>query len=229
MTGWVTAAVLALGGTAVAAAAATPVGPPGQAVARAAAIADAAPIAAPTPIAARAPVAATVAAGAPVAGAPVAGTASAAVPLAAAPTAATAARRPPLPGEPVRRFEPPPHDYGPGHRGVDLAATPGTVVVAPADGVVTFAGPVAGRGVVVIEHAGATLTSLEPVTGLVAVGTAVAVGRPVATVQASPGHAGCATAAGCLHWGVRVEGRYVDPWWWLGRGGPVRLLPLVGP
>lgn len=141
-----------------------------------------------------------------------------------------ARRQPPLPGDRVRRFEPPPHEYGPGHRGVDLPAVAGSVALAPADGVVTFAGPVAGRGVVVLEHAGETLTSLEPVLALVPVGSRVATGHPVARVQADPPHAGCPVPAPgtCLHWGVRVDGRYVDPWWWLGRAGPVRLLPFTG-
>ena len=129
-------------------------------------------------------------------------------------------------GAVVRPFVAPAHEYGPGHRGVDLAAAPGAVVVSPAAGTVTFAGPVAGRGVVVVEHAGGTLTSLEPVTATVARGTAVAAGEPVAVVAAAPRTPAAPTA--CVHWGVRVGGRYVDPWWWLGRGRAVRLLPPGG-
>lgn len=143
----------------------------------------------------------------------------------------TRQRRPPVPGEPVRLFEAPAHDYGPGHRGVDLAADEGDTVSAPAAGVVTFAGPVAGRGVVVVEHDGGTLTSLEPVEGLVPVGTTVTGGQAVAVLQSGNEHAGCPTTRTprCLHWGVRVDGRYVDPWWWLGLTSEVRLLPLSGP
>lgn len=156
-----------------------------------------------------------------------------AVPTESAPVAASSAtveprigpvRRPPVDARPSRPFEAPAHEYGPGHRGVDLPAGSGTVVVSPAAGTVTFAGPVAGRGVMVVAHAGGTLTSLEPVEPVVAVGTAVAVGGAVGIVADAPVHAGCPAA--CLHWGVRVDGRYVDPWWWLGRTGPVRLLPL---
>jgi murein DD-endopeptidase MepM/ murein hydrolase activator NlpD len=91
---------------------------------------------------------------------------------------------------------------------------------------VTFAGQVAGRGVVVLEHADGTRTSLEPVEARVPVGTSVGAGEPVARVQPLP-HPGCSRT--CVHWGVRVDGRYVDPWWWLGRSGPVRLLPLTDP
>ncbi|WP_336922762.1 M23 family metallopeptidase [Aquipuribacter sp. SD81] len=135
----------------------------------------------------------------------------------------------PASGPPVRRFEAPPHAYGPGHRGVDLAAVPGEVLRAPAAGTVVFAGPVAGRGVVVVasgQGPQATRHALEPAEALVPVGTVVGAGDPVARLAASPRHAGCAVS--CVHWGVRVAGRYVDPWWWLGLGAPVRLLPLDG-
>jgi len=108
---------------------------------------------------------------------------------------------------------------------VDLAAEVGEVVRSPAAGTVTFSGQVAGRGVMVVEHAGGTLTSLEPVAAGLARGTRVEQGDAVAVVAAAP-HSGCARY--CVHWGVRVGGRYVDPWWWLGRTRPVRLLPLVG-
>ncbi len=121
---------------------------------------------------------------------------------------------------------PPPHEYGPGHRGADLAAVPGEVVRSPASGTVTFAGQVAGRGVVVVEHAGGVLTSLEPVVAALPRGSPVRAGSELGVV-APPPHPGCAVA--CLHWGVRVDGRYVDPLRWLARARAVRLLPLTGP
>src|SRR5918995_1868736 len=60
----------------------------------------------------------------------------------------------PVDGTPriVRRFDPPPEPWLAGHRGVDLAATAGTIVRAAADGRVLFAGPVGGRGVVSVIH-----------------------------------------------------------------------------
>ena len=135
-------------------------------------------------------------------------------------------RQPPVDGAVLRTFVAPAHEYGPGHRGVDLVAVAGDVVRSPAAGTVTFAGQVAGRGVVVVEHAGGTLTSLEPVAAGLPRGTRVEQGGAVAVVAAAPPHTGCARS--CVHWGVRVGGRYVDPEWWLGRTRPVRLLPLVG-
>ncbi len=52
----------------------------------------------------------------------------------------------------VRGFQPPANRYGPGHRGVDLASVEGRWVLAAGAGQVSFAGQVAGRGVVVIRH-----------------------------------------------------------------------------
>ena len=70
----------------------------------------------------------------------------------------------PVPLRVVRAFEQPAGPYGPGHRGVDLAAAAGDAVRAAADGTVTFAGSVAGRGVVVVRHADGVRTEYEPLT-----------------------------------------------------------------
>lgn len=124
----------------------------------------------------------------------------------------------------VRGFDPPLSRYGAGHRGADLLGSPGQAVVAAAPGRVTFAGSLAGRGVVVVSH-GATRTTYEPVTATVAVGDTVAAGARIGTLQAVASH--CAPAT-CLHWGL-IEGEtYLDPLTLVG-AGPVRLLPLVGP
>lgn len=121
----------------------------------------------------------------------------------------------------ARAFEAPPAPWAAGHRGVDLRAAVGTDVVAPADGTVTFAGPVAGRGVVTVLHPDGRRSSVEPVVPLVAVGAQVRAGERLGTV----GEGGHCTGA-CLHWGVRVGERYVDPWSLLPGAGPVVLLPL---
>ena len=131
----------------------------------------------------------------------------------------------PLAGSPpvVRAFAPPAVRYAAGHRGVDLAATAGEPVLAAGAGRVTWAGLIAGRGVVVVTH-GTLRTTYEPVTASVPVGTAVALGQVVGTVE--PGHLGCAADA-CLHWGLRRGEEYLDPVRLVERG-PVRLLPAEG-
>ena len=131
----------------------------------------------------------------------------------------------PLAGSPplVRGFAPPAVRYAAGHRGVDLAATAGEAVLAAGAGRVTWVGLIAGRGVVVVTH-GALRTTYEPVTAAVPVGTAVALGEVVGTLE--PGHLGCAADA-CLHWGLRRGEEYLDPVRLVERG-PVRLLPVEG-
>lgn len=121
-----------------------------------------------------------------------------------------------------RPFAPPPSPYGPGHRGADLAGVPGDVVAAAGDGVVVFAGMVAGRPVVSVDHAEGLRTTYEPVDPAVAAGQAVSRGAPLGTLLA--GHEGCPAAA-CLHWGLRRGEVYLDPLSLL-RPPRVRLLPL---
>jgi murein DD-endopeptidase MepM/ murein hydrolase activator NlpD len=123
----------------------------------------------------------------------------------------------------TRPFDAPANPYGPGHRGVDLAAAPGEAVLAAGDGVVVFAGVVAGRPVVSIDHPGGLRTTYEPVAAMVGAGQPVARGSPIGTLIA--GHAGCPVAA-CVHWGLRRGEVYLDALLLL-RPPRVRLLPLV--
>ena len=124
----------------------------------------------------------------------------------------------------VHAFHAPPTPWSAGHRGVDLAAHVGAPVLAAGAGQVTFAGSVAGRGVMVVTHPGGLRTSFEPVAATVAVGAAVRPGQPIGLVQAVPGH--CAPRA-CLHWGLRRGQVYLDPLSLLGEGPPV-LKPWAG-
>jgi murein DD-endopeptidase MepM/ murein hydrolase activator NlpD len=122
----------------------------------------------------------------------------------------------------TRRFDPPPDPYAAGHRGVDLGGTPGSPVLAAGDGVVAFAGMVAGRPVVSIDHADGLRTTYEPVDPSVAAGQRVARGSPIGALLT--GHAGCPREA-CLHWGLRRGATYLDPMLLL-RPPRVRLLPM---
>ncbi|MFK0230351.1 M23 family metallopeptidase [Streptomyces sp. NPDC090303] len=132
----------------------------------------------------------------------------------------------PPPPEIVRGWEPPPGPYAAGHRGIDLAAPPGTPVLAPAAGTVTFAGPVGGRGAVSLTLPGTGTpplrTTFTPVTPLVPPGTRVARGTPIAEVAEGP-H--CRVS--CLHWGLLRGKEYLNPLL-LTRRAPARLLPLDG-
>jgi hypothetical protein len=96
------------------------------------------------------------------------------------------------------------HPYAAGqHRGIDIAAAPGSPVVAPAGGTVTFAGTVPSNGTTVSILSGSysvTLTQLGSLS--VRKGQGVAEGATVGT------------AGGTVHLGVRVASDpqgYVDP------------------
>lgn len=121
---------------------------------------------------------------------------------------------PPVPGPVLRGFDAPQPDWQRGHRGVDLAAPVGTPVRATADGVVSVATSLAGRGVVAILH-GDLRTTYEPVNSSVRVGQRVRAGEVIGTV--APGH--CPT--GCLHFGLKRGDTYLNPW----PAEQVRLLP----
>jgi murein DD-endopeptidase MepM/ murein hydrolase activator NlpD len=129
----------------------------------------------------------------------------------------------PLAGPVTRPFDPPPDRFGAGHRGVDLAGSPGEPVLAAGEGVVAFAGMVAGRPVVSVDHAGGLRTTYEPVDPSVGAGQAVDRGSSLGRLVA--GHDGCPAAA-CLHWGVRRGEDYLDPLGLL-RPPEVRLLPMA--
>jgi murein DD-endopeptidase MepM/ murein hydrolase activator NlpD len=106
---------------------------------------------------------------------------------------------------------------------VDLLGHVGQTVSAALPGRVSFAGTLAGRGVVVVDH-GATRTTYEPVSTTVHVGDVVRAGSPLGVLNAAQSH--CPPSA-CLHWGwIRnADDVYLDPLRLVG-AVPVRLLPL---
>lgn len=126
--------------------------------------------------------------------------------------------------EVVRGFEPPPKPWLAGHRGLDLAGSPGQQVRSATSGTITYAGQLAGRGVVVVSQ-GPIRTTYEPVVASVRTGATVKAGQPIGRLSAAGSH--CAPAV-CLHWGLRRGEDYLDPLSLL-NSGPVRLLPLSQP
>ncbi|MFM1965833.1 MAG: hypothetical protein RL134_1558 [Actinomycetota bacterium] len=109
-----------------------------------------------------------------------------------------------------RPFLPPAGPYAAGHRGVDLAAEPGTIVRAPAPGIVRVAEQVAGTDVVSIEHPHRILgrtgwrTTYVGVRASVEVGDAVAAGDSLGVVVVHEHSAG-------IHWGLKAGRTYADP------------------
>jgi hypothetical protein len=113
---------------------------------------------------------------------------------------------PPVPGVIERPFAYEGDPFARGHhRGVDLAAPPGTPVRAACSGRVTFAGR-AGAGAVAIRCGRFSVTHL-PLHPAVRAGDRVPAGAPLGTVRRARGHEG-------LHLGVRTASDrlgYVDP------------------
>ncbi|WP_326547234.1 M23 family metallopeptidase [Mycolicibacterium sp. ND9-15] len=130
--------------------------------------------------------------------------------------------------EVTRAYDAPSPNWTPGHRGVDLAGTPGQRVLAAAEGIVVFAGELAGRPVVSIAHPGGLRTSYEPVRATVQPGQRLHPEAAIGVLEA--GHPGCPVSA-CLHWGAMwgpaSRADYVDP---LGlvTTTPIRLKPITG-
>ena len=160
---------------------------------------------------------------------------------AAAPVAAPAAvaeprsrRVPPLwmpvTGPLVQGFDMRAGPYGPGHRGIDIAAPAGALVRAPTAGRVVFAGQVAGTRWVTLMAAPGVLVTLGPLLDPVATATRVRSKAPVGRL--GPGHAAAQAAPAApaaLHLSVRVDGVYVDPLVYLVDRPRPRLVPLPAP
>ena len=94
------------------------------------------------------------------------------------------------------------------HEGIDISARAGTTIVAPADGVVTFAGNKPGYGLTItIDHGyGITTVYGHNSKFFVAQGKKVKRGMPISAV----GSTGRSTGPH-LHYEVRVNGVTVDP------------------
>jgi murein DD-endopeptidase MepM/ murein hydrolase activator NlpD len=107
-------------------------------------------------------------------------------------------------------FDRPAQNWLPGHRGVDLIGQSGDKVLAAGNGVVTFAGLVAGKGVVVIKH-GSLRTTYEPVSASVLVGSKVRVGQVIGALVPGESHCSSQTTVSCLHWGLIRGEKYLNP------------------
>lgn len=132
----------------------------------------------------------------------------------------------PVRGPVIRAFEPPSTPFGAGHRGIDVAVPVETIVRAAAPGVVTFAGAVSGHLFVTVDHGGGIASTDSWVSAiLVHRGEAVLAGSPVAL--SGDGHPG--EEPSHLHFGVKLEGSYVDPLRFLPAPslvGMIRLAPI---
>lgn len=136
------------------------------------------------------------------------------MPARAQPTAPVAregaAHAVPLYGTLVRAWDAPEDNpFAAGHRGVDIAADPGTPVRASASGTVTFAGTVVGNRTVTVDHAGGVRTTYSFLGTITAVHGAV-VGRGAVLGTVGTGHA-TAGLPPHVHIAARRSQVYFDP------------------
>lgn len=125
----------------------------------------------------------------------------------APPGATTASHHPPLDAAILEGFRAPATPYGPGHRGVDLAAGGGEAVRVSAPGRVAFAGRVAGVLWVAVDHPDGLRTTYGGLSSVAVrdgdvLGPRAVLGRAAGAAHGRPGR---------LHWGARRAGRYIDP------------------
>jgi hypothetical protein len=93
----------------------------------------------------------------------------------------------PLAGAVVRGFDARAGPFGPGHRGIDIAASTAAVASAPAAGRVVFAGPVAGTTWVSIRAAPGVVVTAGPLLDPLVTTGRIGAGTPIGRV--APGHA----------------------------------------
>ncbi len=109
--------------------------------------------------------------------------------------------RPPVDADVFDPFRPPPNPYGPGNRGIEYDTLPGQLVLAAASGTVSFAGQVASELHVTVDHGNGLLSSYSYLASInVQRGEHVKQSQVVGT-----------TGSKRLHFGVRLDGEYVDP------------------
>lgn len=108
--------------------------------------------------------------------------------------------QPPVSAPVLDPFRPPATPYGPGNRGIEYDTVPGDPVVSAAPGTIVFAGAVAGRLHVTVQHDDGVRTSYSFLQEI-----ATAVGRRVSQGDL------VGRAGDTFHFGVRLGVAYVDP------------------
>jgi len=117
----------------------------------------------------------------------------------------------PAPAFPVAQFEMPLSRYAAGHRGIDYSVTIDEPLTAPHDGTIAFAGWVADKPVVAIQHENGFRTAFEPACTDLPVGTPVITGQPFGKVCPSINYTSHCQPWFCLHFSLRHNGLYLSP------------------
>jgi murein DD-endopeptidase MepM/ murein hydrolase activator NlpD len=122
-----------------------------------------------------------------------------------------------------RDYQLPAHEYGAGHRGIDLSVKQGEEVKAPFDGVVSFVGLVANRKLITIHSLTGYKASFEPVCSNLEEGEFVReeeiLGWACAGEKDYEEH-----CENCVHFSVRSEQGYLNPLLFVGQLWPSVLV-----
>ena len=126
----------------------------------------------------------------------------------------------------IRNYIQPNSDYSAGHRGVDFAVSLDEIILAPSVGMVTYAGRLVNRPVLALSHEGGLKSEFEPACTTLKVGDEVLAGDPIGTVcPAEVNYAQHCPDVTCLHFSLRLDGKYLSPLALIGGLNPSRLLP----
>lgn len=119
-------------------------------------------------------------------------------------------------------FRAPFWEWGPGHRGIDIAINDSSQIAAPFSGTVYFTGEVVNRQVVTLVSGSGLKASFEPVCGLQPVGTRVSK-RQAIGVLCVPETGYEMHCESCLHFSVRNSYGYLNPMLFYGELEPPGL------
>lgn len=116
----------------------------------------------------------------------------------------------PVRGAVVQAYQDLPSPYVAGHRGLDVAAAPGTPVLTMAPGTVAFAGKIGGSLFISVDHPDGVRTTFSWVSRVdVKKGQAVRTGEQLGL--SGSGHPTGEVPVPHLHVGARYGGAYFDP------------------
>ncbi|MGB3413573.1 MAG: peptidoglycan DD-metalloendopeptidase family protein [Microbacteriaceae bacterium] len=127
----------------------------------------------------------------------------------------------------LRNFLVPSLVLDPKHRGLDIALEEGNQLRSPSSGIVRFSGFVVDRYLLTIDHGKGLISTFEPIETQLLAGDTVARGQIIGQLpaQGEPKH--CAVS--CFHFGVRKNGKYLNPLLLLGALPRSVLYPVESP
>lgn len=123
----------------------------------------------------------------------------------------------------IKGFQASANQYGPGHRGTDFEASPGTAVYSIAPAQVIFVGSVNGHLYISLDHGSGIVSTYSVGTKAVKEGEVIEKGKLLGTVGKPLEN----DAENTFHFSMRVNDKYVDPMLYITGTIPVREISLT--